>query len=301
MSRKILIATIILLVLTALSLGCIGAPKKETIVIGSKPFNEQYIVAHMIALLLEDGGYTVDVKEGLGGTLVNYEALKRGQIHTYVEYTGTAYNVILKLSPPENWDPQLVYEEVEKGLLEQDKVVILNKLGFRDDYAIAVQADWAEANGVSKISELSNYAPAMTFGSDPEFATRPDGLPQVDKIYGFEFKEVKQMQPTLMYEAIRNNQVDAIPAYTTDGRVDLFNLKILEDDKGALPPYDAIIIVKEEFAAKSDIVEIINKLQEKIDTDTMRKLNYLYDVEKKEARDIAREFLIENELIKGQQ
>ncbi len=255
----------------------------------------------MIALLLEDGGYTVDVKEGLGGTLVNYEALKRGQIHTYVEYTGTAYNVILKLSPPENWDPQLVYEEVEKGLLEQDKVVILNKLGFRDDYAIAVQADWAEANGVSKISELSNYAPAMTFGSDPEFATRPDGLPQVDKIYGFEFKEVKQMQPTLMYEAIRNNQVDAIPAYTTDGRVDLFNLKILEDDKGALPPYDAIIIVKEEFAAKSDIVEIINKLQEKIDTDTMRKLNYLYDVEKKEARDIAREFLIENELIKGQQ
>jgi len=107
------------------------------------------------------------------------------------------------------------------------------------------------------------------------------------------------MEPTLMYEAIKNDQVDVIPAYTTDARVDLFNLKILEDDKGALPPYDAIIIVKKDLAANQKLMEVLKKLDGKIDTDTMRALNYLYDVEKKDAREIARNYLVKEGLIKG--
>ncbi|WP_236626970.1 glycine betaine ABC transporter substrate-binding protein [Palaeococcus pacificus] len=254
----------------------------------------------MIALLLEEEGYDVDVKEGLGGTLVNYEALKKGQIHMYVEYTGTAYNVILKLPPLEKWDPNIVYEKSKEELLKRDGVLVAVKLGFRDDYAIAVKKSFADEKGISKISELEEYASKMTLGTDPEFASRPDGLPQIKKVYGFTFEDVKQMEPTLMYEAIKNDQVDAITAYTTDARVDLFNLKILEDDKGALPPYDAIIIVTKEFADKHpEVMEVLKKLENKIDTDTMRKLNYKYDVEKKDAREIAREFLIEQGLIKG--
>jgi osmoprotectant transport system substrate-binding protein len=251
----------------------------------------------MIALLLEDKGYKAEVREGLGGTLINYETLKQDQIHVYVEYTGTAYNVILKLAPPEKWDPNKIFEDVEKDLLERDNVLVAVKLGFRDDYAIAVRADWAEEHGVERISDLAGYADKMVFGSDPEFASRPDGLPQIEKIYGFKFGEIKQMEPTLMYEAIKNKQVDAIPAYTTDARVDLFNLKILEDDKEALPPYDAVIIVKKDFADRTGIVEVLKKLEGKIDTDTMRKLNYLYDVEKKDAKEIARQFLMENGMI----
>nr|1SW2_A Chain A, osmoprotection protein (proX) [Archaeoglobus fulgidus DSM 4304] len=270
----------------------------ERVVIGSKPFNEQYILANMIAILLEENGYKAEVKEGLGGTLVNYEALKRNDIQLYVEYTGTAYNVILRKQPPELWDQQYIFDEVKKGLLEADGVVVAAKLGFRDDYALAVRADWAEENGVEKISDLAEFADQLVFGSDPEFASRPDGLPQIKKVYGFEFKEVKQMEPTLMYEAIKNKQVDVIPAYTTDSRVDLFNLKILEDDKGALPPYDAIIIVNGNTAKDEKLISVLKLLEDRIDTDTMRALNYQYDVEKKDAREIAMSFLKEQGLVK---
>nr|3MAM_A Chain A, Osmoprotection protein (ProX) [Archaeoglobus fulgidus] len=270
----------------------------ERVVIGSKPFNEQYILANMIAILLEENGYKAEVKEGLGGTLVNYEALKRNDIQLYVEYTGTAYNVILRKQPPELWDQQYIFDEVKKGLLEADGVVVAAKLGFRDDAALAVRADWAEENGVEKISDLAEFADQLVFGSDPEFASRPDGLPQIKKVYGFEFKEVKQMEPTLMYEAIKNKQVDVIPAYTTDSRVDLFNLKILEDDKGALPPYDAIIIVNGNTAKDEKLISVLKLLEDRIDTDTMRALNYQYDVEKKDAREIAMSFLKEQGLVK---
>jgi len=271
-------------------------PKK--VVLGSKLFNEQYILAHMIAHLMRDNGIEADVKESLGGTMINYEALKKGNIDAYVEYTGTAYNVILKLPPLEQWDPDYIYEEVERGLMEQDGIAIAARFGFRDDYAIALHKDWVMENNVVTISDLEPYADDLSLGTDPEFASRPDGLPQIDKIYGFTFGRVRQMQPTLMYEAIKNNQVDAIGAYTTDSRVDMYNLSIVEDDKGALPPYNAIIIVRREFAENEALMQIFKKLEGQIDTDTMRRLNKLYDIDKKEAADISKDYLVEKGFIK---
>ena len=271
-------------------------PKK--VVLGSKLFNEQYILAHMIAHLMRDNGIEADVKESLGGTMINYEALKKGNIDAYVEYTGTAYNVILKLPPLEQWDPDYIYKEVEQGLMEQDGIAIAARFGFRDDYAIALHKDWVMENNVVTISDLEPYADDLSLGTDPEFASRPDGLPQIDKIYGFTFGKVRQMQPTLMYEAIKSNQVDAIGAYTTDSRVDMYDLSIVEDDKGALPPYNAIIIVRKEFAENEALMQIFKKLEGQIDTDTMRRLNKLYDIDKKEAADIAKDYLVEKGFIK---
>ncbi len=204
---------------------------EETIVIGSKLFQESYILAHMTSLVLEDAGYKTDVKQGLGGTFVNYEALKIGQIHTYAEYTGTAYSQILNLGQLEEWEGQLVFDETEKGLLEQDSIIIVSNLGFDNSYAIAVREDWAEENGITKISDLEPYASEMTIGTDPEFATREDGLPSIKNTYGIEFKDYKQAVATVMYEAIKNGDVEAISAYTTDTRNDVFNLRVLEDDK----------------------------------------------------------------------
>ncbi|MDK2946617.1 MAG: osmoprotectant transport system substrate-binding protein [Geotoga sp.] len=288
-----------ILVITVLC-GCTTQKEETTtIVIGSKPFNEQYIVAHMMAILLEENGYKAEVKEGLGGTMINYEALKKGQIHAYVEYTGTAYNEILKLDPPKEWNPDYIYDKSAEEMLKKDNIITVAKLGFRDDYAIAVKKDLAEKHNLKKLSDLAPYAPDMTLGTDIEFATRPDGLPRIKEVYGFTFGNVKQMEPTLMYEAIKNDEVDSISAYTTDSRVDLFNLKILEDDKGALPPYDAIIIMNKDFTDKHpDVVNVLKKLNGVLDTDTMRALNYQYDVEKKDADKIAREFLTKKGLIK---
>ena len=272
--------------------------KPEQVVMGSKLFNEQYILAHMIAHLMRDNDVQAEVKESLGGTMINYEALKKGNIDAYVEYTGTAYNVILKLPPLEQWDTDEVYQKVEQGLMEQDNIAIAARLGFRDDYAIALHKDWVKEHNIVRLSELEPYADDLSLGVDPEFASRPDGLPQIDKVYGFTFGKVRQMQPTLMYEAIKNNQVDAIGAYTTDSRVDLYNLSIVEDDKGALPPYDAVIIVRKEFVENEELLRIFKILEDQINTETMRRLNKLYDIEKKEASDIAKEYLVEKGFIK---
>jgi len=294
--RKISLLIIVFLVFAVLS--SFAQTQDKKIVMGSKLFNEQYILSHMIAHLLIDAGYQAEVKTALGGTMINYEALKQGNIDAYIEYTGTAYNVILKLPPLEQWNSKQVYQQVEEGLLEQDQISIAAKIGFSNDYAIALKKDWVEENQITKLSELGPFASDLSLATDPEFASRPDGLPQIDKIYGFTFGRVRQMQPTLMYEAIKNNQVDAIGAYTTDARVDLYNLAIVEDDLGALPPYDAIMIVRKEFAENEELMNIFKILEDQIDTQTMRHLNKFYDIDKKEASDIAREYLVEKGFIK---
>ncbi|WMW21628.1 glycine betaine ABC transporter substrate-binding protein [Methanolobus mangrovi] len=302
--RKTILITLVV-IMTLFASGCTETPadtdvEKGTVVIGSKLFQESYILAHMTALVLEDAGYETDVKQGLGGTFVNYEALKAGQIDVYAEYTGTAYSQILNLSQLDNWDRQVVLDETEAGLLEQDGVMIVSNLGFEDAYAIAVKEDWAAENNITKISDLEPYAAEMTIGTDPEFATREDGLPRIKDVYGFEFNDYKQAVATVMYEAIKSDQVDAISAYTTDTRNEVFELRVLQDDKNALPPYDAILIVTEQFAEENpDAVDAMKKLDGAIDTDTMRQLNYQFDIEQKEPRDIAYQFLVDEGIIEG--
>jgi len=297
---------VLLLVASLLASGCTensqnegnGTQPAEKIVIGTKLFQESYITAHMVSLLLEEQGYETEVKENLGGTLVNYEALKKGDIQSYTEYTGTIYSQILKKPPLEDWDPAVVYSESEQGMLENDGVVIAARPGFEDAYAIAVDREWAKSRNVSTISDLEPYASEMSIGTDPEFATREDGLPQIARIYGFSFKNYNSMAPGIMYEAIKNEEIDAISAYTTDTRNDMYGLKVLEDDKDALPPYDAVILVTEAFSQKNPgAMEAIAQLNDRIDQETMRKLNGEYDLEGRDARDIARDFLIKEGLI----
>jgi osmoprotectant transport system substrate-binding protein len=295
-----LIATLVLIS------GCAENTKKgqnatqapETVIIGTKPFQESDITANMISLLLENQGYKTEVKENFGGTLVNYAALKEGDIQSYVEYTGTIYSVILKKPPLKEWDPEEVYKECEQGMLTNDSVEIAASLGFENAYAIAVDKGWAEAHGVSNISDLAPYAPELTLGTDQEFDSREDGLPQIIRIYGFKFKSNKSMAQGAMYEAMRDKKVDAISAYTTDPRNDLYGIKVLNDDKHALPPYDAVILVSRDFAQKNPkAMEALGKLNNRINEDTMRRLNAEYDINGRSARDTAQGFLVSENLI----
>ena len=269
-----------------------------TIIIGTKPFQESDITANMISILLENQGYKTEVKENFGGTLVNYAALKEGDIQSYVDYTGTIYSVILKKPPLKEWDPEEVYRECEQGMLTNDSVEIAARLGFENAYAIAVDKDWAEAHGVSNISDLAPYATELTIGTDTEFDTREDGLPQITRVYGFTFKSNKSMAQSAMYEAMRDKKVDAISAYTTDSRNDLYGIKVLNDDKHAFPPYDAVILVSGDFAQKNPkAMEALGKLNNRINEDTMRRLNAQYDINGRNAREIAHDFLASENLI----
>src|SRR5512137_983231 len=122
----------------------------------------------MISLILENQGCKTEVKEKFGGTLVNYAALKEGDIQTYADYTGTIYSVILKKPPLKEWNTEEVYKECEQGLTN-DSIEIAVRLGFKNSYAIAVDKDWANAHGVSNISDLAPYASELTIGTDTEF------------------------------------------------------------------------------------------------------------------------------------
>lgn len=266
-----------------------------TVVIGGKPFNEQYILAEMLGLLLEDAGYKTEIKSGMNDITL-YEGIKKDQVDVYVEYTGTAYSQLLKLPPLDTWEPDVVYNDVVSGLSE-DGITVLCRLGFRDDYTIAVRQDWADENNVRTIEDLAPYADTMVFGSDLVFHEREDGLPRIEEVYGITFKDVKPMSPTLVYEAIANEQVDAIPPYTTDSRVDLYSLQTLEDTKAAMPPYETMIVIRDELAENEKITSALLVLEDRIDTETMRSLNAEFDIDKRDARAIALDYLVSEGLI----
>ncbi|MFE3845913.1 glycine betaine ABC transporter substrate-binding protein [Thermoplasmatota archaeon] len=293
------IKTIIVIILTLIIIlsGCGCLDGEDKIVIGGKPFNEQYILGEMIALLLEDEGFSTEIKATLND-LTLFEGIKKGQIDVYVEYTGTAYSQVLKLEPLDTWEPDTVYDAVVAGLADEG-IDVLFKIGFRDDYAIAVPENWAADNEVNAISDLVPYASNLTFGSDLVFHERDDGLPQLEIVYNLDFGEVRSMEPTLMYEAIKQGDVDAIPPYTTDTRVDLYNLKILVDDKSALPPYETMLLINQDLSENSEIIQALSVLENLVDTDTMRTLNAEFDIEGRDARDIAEEFLISEGLLEG--
>lgn len=269
----------------------------EKVIIGTKPFQESYITANMISLLLENKGYKTEVKENYGGTLANYAALREGDIQSYVDYTGTIYSVILKKPPLKVWDPEKVYQVCKQGLAN-DSIVVASSLGFENAYAIAVDKNWAENHGVSNISDLAPYAAEMTIGTDTEFYIREDGLSQINRVYGFTFKSNKSMAQSEVYKAIKDKNVEAISAYTTDSRNDLYGIKVLNDDKHAFPPYDAVILVSGDFAQNNPkAMEALGKLDNRINEATMKRLNAEYDINGKSAREIASNFLESEDLV----
>lgn len=275
--------------------GCIE--DQEAIVIGGKTFNEQYILPEIISQVLEEANYTTEVKTGLNSVPL-YEGIKDGDIDIYVEYTGTAYSELLGLPALDSWDPEIVYNSVLENFTD-DGIVVLFKLGFEDAYAIAVRDEWAETNNVTTISDLAPFAANMSFGSDLVFHERPDGLPNINLTYNITFGEILPMQPTLMYDAIKNGEVDAIPPYTTDSRIDSYNLRVLEDDKGALPPYEAILLISADLAEDLNLTAVLSQLDGIISAEEMRAMNAQWDIDLQNEQDIATAFLISEGIIDG--
>lgn len=295
---------------------------KPTVRIGSKDFTEQLLVGEMAAALLEDAGYKVDRKLNLGGTAVVHQALVNGDIDAYVEYTGTGLLAILKLpiptmggtpaaaasaspSPEMAGTPaassigQAVYDIVKSEYKKQFDLVWLDSWGFNDTYTLALRADKAAELGAKTISDLKGKADKLVFGATQEFLTRPDGLPGLDKAYGFEFKDAKGFDPGLLYQAVDSKQVDIISAFATDGRIPALKLVTLVDDLHFFPPYFAAPVVRQDLLTKApDVATVLNKLSGKIGDSTMAGLNLQVDQDKKDPGDVAHAFLQQQGLIK---
>jgi osmoprotectant transport system substrate-binding protein len=274
--------------------GCIGTapPRDKTVVIGVMPFNEQYILGEMISLLLEEKGYNTKIASGMNNAAL-YEAVKTGQVDVYVDYTSSIYYQLPDPQPVDRWNPDEVYAIVDEGLAK-DGIDLLGRVGFRNDNIIVVPSSWAGARNITTVSSLSPYAEEMVFGSDLVFhAAEEDGLPHLEEVYEFKFKDVKPMDPALTFPALQSGKVDAIVAYSTDSRIELFNLTPLEDDLFALPPYHAIILVNNARAEDPEFVAALSPLIDAIDADAMRAMNIQFDVDKRDPQDIARDYLRE--------
>lgn len=266
-------------------------PKSQRhLVIGAKSFTEQYVLSEILAQRMREvGGHVVEIRQSLGST-VAFDALRTGQIDAYVDYSGTLWTTILKRkgAPPQR--PELV-TEVGRFLHEQYGIHLVATLGFENAYALAMRRDHAEKLGVTSISQLAPYAAQLSIGADYEFLERPEWKLIMEK-YELQFATQRSMDPSLMYEAVKQGSVDVISAFTTDGRVLQLDLVLLTDDRGAIPPYDAIVLAGPRFVQEAPkSAAALESLEGHIDDETMRKMNLMVDEQHQSPADVARAFL----------
>jgi osmoprotectant transport system permease protein len=262
-----------------------------TITIGSKNFTEQVILGEILAQTIENNtNLKVDRKFNLGGTFIAHEAVKAGKIAGYVEYTGTAFAAVLKEKTIT--DPQVVYERTKKAYQEKYNLTVMQPLGFENTYAMLIRAEDAKKWQVKTLSEIAKYTPQMQAGFGYEFLERADGYPGFSKTYGLKFANIKQMELGVMYQALKEKQVDFIAANSTDGLIPVLNLVMLEDDKKYFPPYEAVPVFNQEILEKyPELVETINKLAGKISTAEIQQMNYQVDNQSQPVEEVVKEWL----------
>ncbi len=283
--------TSILTLTLALSLVIPGLALGEAapIVVGSKDFTENLIVAEIYALALEDAGFQVERKLSIAGSVV-HQALVSGEVDLYPEYTGTGLLSILKL--PLITDPQEVYDTVKAQYKEQFDLVWLDYSAANDSQGLVISSAVAKELGIVTISDLQKNADKIRFASQGEFNEREDGLPALEKAYGpFNFKSIDVFDNSLKYEVLAGGQADLAVAYTTEGALVDPRFQVLVDDKLVWPPYNLAPVVRQTVLdANPGVAEILNAISAKIDTATITKLNAQVDVEKLEYEEVAKAF-----------
>ncbi|CYU56340.1 ABC transporter permease/substrate-binding protein [Streptococcus suis] len=272
----------------------------KQLVIAGKLGAEPEILINMYKLLIEDQtDIKVEVKPNFGKTSFLYEALKSGSIDIYPEYTGTITSTLLKNSPMDlSTNPEEVYTYAKEAILEQDGLMYLAPMAFQNTYALAVTEDYAQKNGIEKISDLAKVQQTAVAGFSLEFNDREDGNIGLKNLYNLQLN-VKTMEPALRYEAIKNGDVQIVEAFSTDSKVVTYKLKILEDDKQLFPPYQAAPLLSKETLEKyPELEQVLGVLAGNISTEEMTRMNYAVDVEGKSAEQVAREYLEQENLLK---
>ena len=263
----------------------------ETIIIGSKNFTEQVILGELLAQHIENHTkLKVDRRFNLGGTFIAHEAVKAGKIAGYVEYTGTSFTTILKEKPLNN--PDTVYKKVKEYYDQKLKLTVMKPLGFENTFALIIRGEDAKKWQIKSLSEAGKYSPQMKAGFGYEFLEREDGYPGLSKTYNLKFANIKQMELGLMYQALKEKQLDFIAANSTDGLIPVLNLVILEDDKKYFPPYQAIPIFNQEILQKyPELTDTINQLGGKVSTTAIQKMNYQVDNQSQPVGKVVSEWL----------
>lgn len=272
-----------------------GAPPRPAkplegmkIVIGAKTFTEQLILVEFLSTYLEDQGARVEQIANMGSTIL-FDALAKNTVDLAVDYSGTLYEAVVRpggagTDPAPGRTGMLI--DTAHFLKHKYGIVLIGRLGFENAYAIAMRRDRAQALGITSLADVARQAASLTLAADSEFYARPEwqGLRAA---YGFDGIALRSMNTTFMYPAVRDGQVDLITAYTTDGRIDAFDLVLLKDPRAALPPYDAVLLASPRMAEDPRLAEALQPLLGAIDAGLMRQANARVDALKETPKEAA--------------
>jgi osmoprotectant transport system permease protein len=233
------------------------------VVVGSKKFTESYVLGEIAKKLLIDNGVPAVHRQGLGGTIIVWQALLHGDISMYPEYTGTISEEILKVKGAMTADAM-------RDALKRQGIGMTNDLGFNDGYSLVMRSDTARRLGIRKISDLRGH-PELRAGPTPEFLGRQDGWRPLLTRYGLTFKDVRGIEHGLGYTALNSGQIDLKECYTTDAKIGEYHLQVLEDDLHYFPQYKAVFLYRLDTPPRA--VDAIRKLEGTIDENRMIALN----------------------------
>lgn len=286
----------IMLITSLLYINPFGTNEKNIITVASKPTSEQFVLGEILAQSIENNtDISVNRKFGIGGGTTNiHPAMLQGEIDMFVEYTGTAWNNVLKEKSEDNI---IVFKELQQKYSDKFNLKWLGLLGLNNTFALAISKADAEQKQIKTYSDLAQQSADFEFGAEFDFFERPDAYEGLLKIYAFHFAKLHEMDINLRYQAIEDGTINAVDAFTTDAQIDALKLQVLEDDKHFFPDYKAGIIVRQEILDKYPEIEaILSRFNGKISTSKMREMNYQVEVLGKQPKEVAAEFLslIEN-------
>jgi osmoprotectant transport system permease protein len=291
-ARTVLIVVAgVLIVVAGLVLWQVGGKRDQAdkVTIGSKDFTESALLAEIVAQMLEARGVAVERRFELGGNLP-HEALVSGTLDLYPEYTGTSYTAILHHAPIS--DPRAVYDQVKKEYLERFNIGVSAPIGFENTFAILIRGEESRRLNLKTISDAAPHTKTWRAGFGQDFMSRDDGYPGFSKTYGLKFAEVREMDLSLTYIALSSRQVDLIAANSTDGRIATLDLFQLADDRRYFPPYEAVYLVRQDTLNRvSALREVLAGLANAISTDEMRRLNYEIDGNRRDPKEVIREWI----------
>jgi glycine betaine/choline ABC-type transport system substrate-binding protein/ABC-type proline/glycine betaine transport system permease subunit len=300
-NKKMMKKAAVIVAVPVIILGFVGLSKAfvkdETIIIGTKNYTENRLMGYVLSEYIEQNTDLKTEVVELGGTLPAFKALQEKDIDMYVEYTGTGYVTILK-KEGEIPGSQEVYDIVKEEFNDKYNLSWLNPLGFNNTYTLSIKKETAEKYNLKTVSDLAKVSDEFVLGATAEILERPDGFPGLQKIYGLNFKDIKSLDPGLRYNAIADNQVQVIDAFSTDGKLKELGLVVLEDDKNFFPPYYAAPLVNNETLKENQgLKETLEKLNDVLVDEEMQEYNYRVDTKKEELRKVAQDLLKSKNLI----
>ncbi|MDL2246758.1 ABC transporter permease subunit [Methanobrevibacter sp. OttesenSCG-928-K11] len=291
-NKKTVIGVLLIIICILAANQFLTTSEENTINIATKPMTEQYIIGAMLEELIEsESDLNVDLTTGVGGGTSNIQpGMLKGDFDLYPEYTGTGWMEVLKEDGIYN---ESLFNDLQSKYNDEYDFSWVGMYGFDDTYGIAVTKEVADKYNLSTYSDLASVSNELKFGAEYDFYEREDGYDALCEEYGFNFKSTTDLDIGLKYNAIKENKIDVMNVFTTDGQLNDPNIVVLKDDKEFYPSYLCANVVRNEVLEEHpELKNILLKLEGAISAEDMSRMNYEVEIEKKEPKDVAHEFLV---------